>query len=128
MLHSGENLFAFDKAQQYSGESAVQCNSSYIKCNKALTEQKRNSLGSPNNSSTPKFGQATFGSQLSVPNTGITKEFPAPDIAEKQKKDSNNEGSDPTLEQEIDVTEFDLASDSTMKSKWGSPQRQARIT
>ena len=86
----------------------------------ALTEQKRNSLGSPNNSSTPKFGQATFGSQLSVPNTGITKEFPAPDIAEKQKKDANNEGNDLSLEQEIDVTEFDLSSDSTIKSKWGS--------
>ena len=65
---------------------------------------------SPNNSSTPKFGQATFGSQLSVPKTGITKEFPSPNITETQKKDANNEENDTASEQEIDVPFTNLCS------------------
>ena len=86
----------------------------------ALSEQKRTSLGSPSNASTPKFGQATFGSQLSLPKSTISGEFLASDILKKQKDTTDNEEDSTNLDQEVDVMECNDASDSPKESKWGS--------
>ena len=86
----------------------------------ALSEQKRASLGSPGNASTQKFGQATFGSQLSLSKSTISGEFLAPDIMKKKKDKTDTEEDSTNLGQEVDVMECNDTSDSPLESKWGS--------